>query len=100
LLILESTEDIWANLENLKQNIEAIENTNNSLISFQLNDVIKILTTISAIILPITLIAGIFSMNLKFMPLSDQPFAFWLITGLMIIVFAFLFHVFKNKKWL
>jgi magnesium transporter len=98
--ILESTEDIWANLENLKQNIEAIENTNNSLISFQLNDVIKILTTISAIILPITLIAGIFSMNLKFMPLSDQPFAFWLITGLMIIVFAFLFHVFKNKKWL
>ncbi len=98
--ILESTEDIWSNVENLKQSIEAIENTNNSLISFQLNDVIKILTTISAIILPITLIASIFSMNLQFMPLSNNPFAFWFITGLMILVLAFLFHVFKNKKWL
>ena len=98
--LLETVDDIWGNLENLKQSIEAIEKTNNSLISFQLNDVIKILTTISVIILPITLIAAIFGMNLQFMPLANKPFSFWIIMGIMIVTFSVLFYSFKKKKWL
>ncbi len=98
--LLETTDDIWENLENLKQSIEAIEKTNNSLISFQLNDIIKILTTISVIVLPITLIAAVFSMNLQFMPLTNQPSSFWLIIGLMVVTFLVLIYYFKRKKWL
>jgi len=98
--LLEITDDIWGNLENLKQSIDATEQTNNSLISFQLNDVIKILTTISVIILPITLIATIFGMNLNFMPLTNNPFAFWIIVIIMIITFSGLVYYFKKKKWL
>lgn len=98
--LLETTEDIWENLGNLTQSIEAIEKTNNALISFQLNDVIKILTTISVIILPVTLIAAIFGMNLQFMPLTNKPFSFWLIIGIMIATFLSLLIFFKRKKWL
>ncbi len=98
--LLETIDDIWGNLENLRQSIEATEKTNNSLISFQLNDVIKILTTISVIILPITLIATIFGMNLQFMPLIDNPFSFWIIILIMITIFSGLVFYFKSKKWL
>ena len=98
--LLETTDDIWETLENLRQAIEATEKTNNSLISFQLNDAIKILTTISVIILPITLIASIFGMNLKFMPLTDKTFSFWTIIGLMTVTFTGLVYYFKKKKWL
>ncbi|MBU4369571.1 magnesium transporter CorA family protein [Patescibacteria group bacterium] len=98
--LLETIDDIWGNLENLKQSIEATEKTNNSLISFQLNDVIKILTTISVVILPITLIATIFGMNLQFMPLSNNPSSFWIIILIMVIIFSGLVYYFKKKKWL
>ena len=97
--VIETAEDIWQNLETLKQTVEAIEQTNNSLISFQLNDIIKILTIISIIVLPISLIGTFFGMNLKFMPLANQPNAFWIlfsVTGLMIL---FLINYFKRKKW-
>jgi len=98
--LLETTEDIWENLENLRQSINGVESTNNSLISFQLNDVIKILTTISVIILPISLIASIFGMNLQFIPFANQPFAFWLVIAIMVLTFAILISYFKRKKWL
>ncbi len=98
--LLETTEDIWGNLENITQSIEATEKTNNALISFQLNDTIKILTTISVIILPVSLIAAIFGMNLQFMPLINKPFSFWVILGLMVFTFLSLLHFFKKKKWL
>ncbi len=98
--ILETNGDIWNVLENLKQNIEAIENTNNSLISFELNDIIKILTIVSFLILPITLIANIFGMNLKFMPLINSPISFWAIIGLMIAVLVSLIFYFKKRNWL
>jgi len=97
--VIENAEDIWANLENLRETVEAIEQTNNSLISFQLNDIIKILTIISIIVLPISLIGTFFGMNLKFMPFINHPNAFWILlsaTGLMIL---FLISYFKRKKW-
>jgi len=98
--ILETIDDIWENLENLNQSIEAMEKTNNALISFRLNDIIKILTIISVTILPISLIAAIFGMNLQFMPLTNKPFSFWIIIGLMVAIFISLLCSFKKKKWL
>lgn len=98
--LIEATDDIWQNLENMNQAIEALERTNNSLISFQLNDIIKILTTISVIVLPITLLASIFGMNLKYMPFINQPLAFWLIIGTMALAFLIMVYYFKKRKWL
>ncbi|MDA2921905.1 magnesium transporter CorA family protein [Patescibacteria group bacterium AH-259-L07] len=98
--LIETTEDIWQNLQNMNQTIEALERTNNSLISYQLNDIIKILTTISVIVMPITLLASIFGMNLKFMPFIEHPLAFWLIVGLMGLAFLVMIYFFKKRKWL
>ena len=98
--LIDTTEDIWEKLEYMQKTIETMETTNNSLISFQLNDIIKILTTISVIILPITLIANIFGMSIRFMPLADNPLAFWLIIGFMGLAFFLMVWYFKKKRWL
>lgn len=98
--IIETTGDIWDTLENLFQTIDALEKTNNALISFRLNDVIKILTTISVTILPITLIASIFGMNLQYMPFTAQPAAFWIIISMMIVTFSGFIWYFKKRQWL
>ena len=100
LELKEKSGDIWDTLENLYQSIITLEQTNNSLISFRINDIIKILTTISVIILPITLIANIFSMNTRGIPFIDEPNSFWIVLGLMSIVFISLLIYFKSKKWL
>lgn len=98
--ILEQTKDIWDILEGLKENVEALHNTNESLISFRLNDIMKILTIISVILLPINLIASIFGMNTPIMPFVNNPYGFWIILGLMGALIILFIIFFRKKGWL
>ncbi len=98
--LIEIANEIWDNLENMRQTSEALEQTNNALISFRMNDIIKILTIISVIILPLGLLANIFGMSLKYIPLASHPAAFWIILGILIVTFVGLFSFFKKKRWL
>ena len=61
--IVDAHERIWDMLENYKEVIEALEETNESVISHRLNDILRVLTSISVVILPLTLIASIWGMN-------------------------------------
>jgi magnesium transporter len=98
--ILEQTKDLWDNLEGLKENIDALQGTNESLISFRLNDIMKILTMISVILLPVNLVAAIFTLNTPHIPLVGKPNGFWLILILMFSVGASFYLFFKKKGWL
>lgn len=98
--ILDRTKDIWDILETQKENINAFQETHESLISYRLNDIMKTLTIISVIIIPANLIATIFGMNVKNTPFSGHSQDFAII---MIIIFStiltFLLY-FRSKKWL
>lgn len=99
--ILEQTKEIWDILESHKETIDALHNTNESLISFRLNDIIKILTIISVTLMPITLIASIFGMNTEVsMPIINHPYGFWIILLIMLVVIGLLALYFKKKDWL
>ncbi len=56
--IQDASERIWDMLENYKEVVEALEDTNESVISHRVNDVLRVLTSISVIVLPLTLIAS------------------------------------------
>ena len=56
-------ERIWDMLENYKEVVEALEETNESYISHRVNEILRVLTAISVIVLPLTLIASIWGMN-------------------------------------
>jgi len=97
--IIETSDDIWGRLENLAQVVDSIEQTNNSLISFRLNDIMKILAIVSAVILPANLISSLYGMNLKFLPLANHPFSLPVIIIGMILVISIMVFTFKRKKW-
>jgi magnesium transporter len=99
--IIEHTKNIWGIMEGQKDTIEALENTNSTLVTFKLNDVMKVLTIFSVIVFPLTLMAAIFGMNtLNGMPLVDHPYGFWIIVGVMLVATGGMFAFFKTRKWL
>ena len=61
--IVDASERIWDMLENYKEVVEALEETNESVISHRVNGILRVLTSFSVIILPLTLIASIWGMN-------------------------------------
>ena len=65
-------ERIWDMLENYKEVVEALEETNESVISHRVNDILRVLTAISVIVLPLTLIASIWGMNVGVPGEGDQ----------------------------
>jgi magnesium transporter len=97
--ISDAAERIWDTLENYKEVIEALESTNESVLSHRLNDSFRILTAASVIILPLTLIASIYGMNVP-VPGEGVPYAFWLIIALMAVMLVALVVVFRKRGWL
>ena len=85
-------------IKNLKETIESLEETSHILVTFNLNEIMKILTIFSAIILPLTLLASIWGMNTA-LPLAERPFGFWLIIFIMLITFGATVTYFKSRKW-
>ncbi len=97
--LVDASERIWDLLDNYKEVVEALESTNESVISHRQNDVLRVLTIFSVVLLPLTLISGIFGMNVLF-PGEHTHAAFWVIVGLMIATIASMVAFFKYKRWL
>jgi magnesium transporter len=97
--IVDSAERIWDLLDNFKEVVEGLEDTNESVISHRQNNVLRILTVVSVILLPLTLISGIFGMNVDF-PGFDTAWAFWTIAGVMLATALTLIAFFRFKRWL
>ena len=97
--LVDASERIWDLLDNYKEVVEALESTNEQLISHRQNDVLRILTVFSVVVLPLTLISGIFGMNVLF-PGEHTHTAFWVIVGLMIGTIVGMVAFFRYKRWL
>ena len=98
--ILDYVQKIWDMTEDYAELIEGLSKTFDSLQTNRMNEIIKILTMISSILLPLTFIASIYGMNIKNMPFLTNPNSFWLIMGVMSILAVAMFGYFKSKKWL
>jgi len=97
--IVDAAERIWDLLDNYKEVVEGLEQTNESVISHRQNDVLRILTVVSVVLLPLTLISGIFGMNVNF-PGFGTTTAFWVIIGGMVAIFAGMLGFFRYKRWI
>ena len=97
--IIDASERIWDMLENFKEVVEALEDTNESVLSHRLNDVLRILTAFSVIMLPLTLIASIFGMNTR-VPGEQSIAGFWVVIVAMVIVLVGMLAVFRRRGWL
>jgi len=97
--IVDAAERIWDLLDNYKEVVDALEDTNESVISHRVNRVLQILTIFSVVLLPLTLISGIFGMNVKF-PGYGSAEAFWIVFAAMIATIVGMVGFFRYKRWL
>lgn len=99
--LIEHIKTIWENLENYKEIVEILNNTNESLYNDQMNNIMKTLTIFSVIVFPLTLLAAIFGMNTtNGMPFMNTPYAFWIIIAIMFTGSLCMLLIFEKKKWL
>jgi len=95
----DASERVWDMLENFKEVVEGLESTNESVLSHRVNDVLRVLTAFSVIILPLTLIASTFGMNVAF-PGADGETAFWVIVGVMVVTLVGMVAYFRKRGFL
>lgn len=89
----------YARAVSMVDTVTELRETNHALLSTRQNEIMKNLTIITSVMLPLTLIANIFSMQAQSVPLVNAPNGFWLVLGLMILVSLAFALYFKLKKW-
>jgi len=87
-------------LKTLKDTIESLEQTNHSIVNLRRNEIVKILTIFSVILMPLTLLASMWGMNTTLLPFRQFSFDFWIIMGVMAVISVIMLWYFKLKKWL
>jgi magnesium transporter len=98
--ITDAAERIWDVLENYKEVAEALEDSNESVLSHRLNESLRVLTAFSVTLLPLTLLTGLFGMNV---PLPGQPGSsveFFLIVAVMAALLAGVLYFFRRRGYL
>ena len=98
--LIDHSKTIWEILENQKEMIEVIYQTNESLLSYKMGDIMKTLTIFSVIVFPLTLMAAIFGMNVRKMPFVDSENGFLIILSIMLTCSLCMLLFFERKKWL
>ena len=90
---------LWTIVSTYKDTIDGLHVTVESLINQRTNKVISALTVISVSLLPLTLLAGIYGMNIR-LPLAKQPEMIWLMFGALAAGTIIFILILKKKRWL
>jgi magnesium transporter len=97
--IVDSAERIWDQLDNYKEVVEALEQTNESVIAHKQNEILRVLTVFSVVILPLTMISGIYGMNVP-IPLERDGETFYAIVVAMLVLAGGMLAYFRHKRWI
>lgn len=95
--VVDKIEKLWHLLDSLKEVAETLQNANESLISHRTENTIKLLTVFSVILLPLTLLSGIFGMNV-FLPFHESVWALGVIVLIMGLIAGAMFWFFRWQK--
>lgn len=87
-------------VESYRENVAGLLEAYLSVNSNRMNQVMKVLTVISTIFLPLTFISSIYGMNFKFMPELDWHYGYFMIWGVIALIGGYMLHFFKKKGWL
>jgi magnesium transporter len=93
---IEVLEEIDAN----KQILDGMANLYYAVQGQRMNEIMKILTIVSSIFIPLTFIVGVYGMNFKYMPELDYPYGYYTVVGAMLVISISLLIYFSKKGWL
>jgi len=98
--VVDKIEKIWNNLENLQELAASLQETNESIISHNTNNIMKILTIFSVIMLPLTFITGFYGMNLQGLPFEKLEYSVVIVAGGLFAVVIAMIAYFRYKRWI
>jgi magnesium transporter len=87
-------------VETVREMLTGLQESHISVASHKMNEVMKMLTIIATIFIPLTFVAGIYGMNFKWMPETRWPWGYPLILSIMGVIGVVMFIYFKTKKWM
>ncbi len=87
-------------IETYRDSLSSALDVNFSLVNLKMNDVIKVLTMISTIFIPLTFVVGVYGMNFKHMPELSWHYGYFLVMIIMAVIAGGMIYYFKRKKWL
>ncbi|MBI4319241.1 MAG: magnesium/cobalt transporter CorA [Chloroflexi bacterium] len=91
---------IWDILEDYRDVVEGLAATNDSLTSYRMNEVIKVLTIISTIMLPLAVISSIYGMNISVLPFADSQHSFLITLAIMGATVGVMLWFFRFRQWI
>lgn len=98
--ILGEYNKVSSSIENLKEYLAELRQTNDSLLTTKQNEIMKNLTVMAFVVLPLSLVATLFGMNAEYMPLIGQENDFLKIIFVMLTLTLSMFIFFRSRKWL
>lgn len=87
-------------LENYRDIIFGMLDMYLSSLSYRMNDIMKVLTIISTVFIPLSFLTGFYGMNFQFMPELSNPFAYPILILVMVLIFTTMILYFKKRSWL
>jgi magnesium transporter len=88
------------NIESLRDGLSGMQDLYLSTLSNKMNEVMKVLTIMATIFIPLTFIAGIYGMNFKFMPELEWKWSYPILWAILVVIFVFMILWFRRKRWL
>ncbi len=86
-------------IENYRDNLSGLTDIYLSITSNRMNSIMKVLTMISTIFIPLSFIAGVYGMNFKNMPELEYKYSYFIVLGIMLLIISGMMFFFKKKKW-
>jgi len=90
---------IWDGLDEYKEIIEGLNDTHDSLATNRTNEVIRMLTIIATILLPLTVLASIYGMNIP-LPFQNSSYSFLFVLIIWIVIVSGMLYFFRRQRWI
>lgn len=98
--VLDHLQKIWDRLEDNRELIEGIAESNESLLSFKNNEIVKFLTIITSIAFPFVIINNLYSMNVVGLPYAQHPMIVWFLFGVIFLSGICILIYFRIRGWI
>ncbi|MBO7490828.1 MAG: magnesium transporter CorA family protein [Bacteroidales bacterium] len=97
--ILDFYQKMWDMIDDYGELVDGLSSTFDSLQTNKTNEIMRMLTIISTIVLPLTFISGLYGMNVR-LPFAENPYAFWIVMIICISILVLLLVFFLKKRWM
>jgi magnesium transporter len=98
--LYDHTIQVLETVESLRDTLSGLLDIYLSSISNRMNEIMKVLTVISTLFIPLTFIVGVYGMNFRFMPELEWHWGYPAVWGVMVTVAGFMLRYFHRKGWI